>query len=151
MGRDRPRRRRITVLTAFLSCRDALGGRAPRGTSATAAAAAHFVLQTYSPFAQTSLDAALAATLGRIPDGAAKTKGDAFGERVARDFVDQRAGDGRYGPAAYTKAPAPGVWRPTPPAFLPMAVPWLGSMTPLLARRNRQFAPPPPPSLTSRR
>jgi hypothetical protein len=127
--------------------------RAPRGTSATAAAAsaAHFILQTCSPYAQASLDASLAATLGRIPDGTAKTKGVAFGERVARNFVEQRAGDGRYAPVAYTKAPAPGVWRPTPPANLPMAVPWLGGVTPLLVRSNQQFAPPPPPSLTSRR
>jgi hypothetical protein len=47
--------------------------------------------------------------------------------------------------------PAPGIWRPTPPGFLPMTTPWLGRVTPLLVRRVKQFAPPPPPSLTSRR
>jgi hypothetical protein len=51
----------------------------------------------------------------------------------------------------FTKPPAPGVWRPTPPAFAPMAVPWLGGVTPLLVRSATQFAPPPPPALTSER
>jgi hypothetical protein len=32
-----------------------------------------------------------------------------------------------------------------------MAVPWLGGVTPLLVRSATQFAPPPPPALTSRR
>lgn len=32
-----------------------------------------------------------------------------------------------------------------------MAVPWLGGVTPLLVHSAAQFAPPPPPALTSRR
>ena len=127
--------------------------RAPRGTSATAAAAAagHKILETYSPYAQSALDAALAASLAGIPDGAAKTAGLAFGERAAQALIDQRADDGRNAPVLFTKPPAPGVWRPTPPAFAPMAVPWLGGVTPLLVRSATQFAPPPPPALTSTR
>jgi hypothetical protein len=128
-------------------------GRAPHGTSATAAAAAagHKILETYSPYAQSALDADLAASLAEIPDGAAKTNGVAFGERVAQNLIDLRANDGRYAPVFYTKTPAPGVWRPTPPGLLPMAVPWLGGVTPLLARSAAQFFPPPPPALTSKR
>jgi hypothetical protein len=128
-------------------------GRAPRGTSATAAAAAagHKILETYSPYAQSALDAALATSLARVPDGAAKTAGVAFGERAAQELIDQRAHDGRNAPVLFTKPPAPGVWRPTPPAFAPMAVPWLGGVTPLLVRSATQFAPPPPPALTSTR
>jgi hypothetical protein len=127
--------------------------RAPRGTSATAAAAAaaHRILETYSPYAQTALDAALAASLAGIPDGPGKTNGVAFGERVARDLIDARIGDGRNAPVQFTTPPAPGVWRPTPPAFAPMAAPWLGGVTPLLVRSATQFGPPPPPALTSRR
>ena len=125
---------------------------APRHASATAAAAAdHKILETYSPYAQAALDNALAASLASVPDGAAKTAGVAYGERVAQDLIDLRAHDGRYAPVQYTRAPAPGVWRPTPPAFAPMAVPWLGGVTPLLARGVAQFAPPAPPALTSRR
>ncbi|MFC7530899.1 vanadium-dependent haloperoxidase [Actinoplanes sp. GCM10030250] len=126
---------------------------APPHASATAAAAAaaHTILETYSPYAQAALDTALAASLARVPDGAAKTAGIAYGELVARDLVELRAHDGRNAPVQYTPAPAPGVWRPTPPAYAPMAAPWLGGVTPLLARSAAQFAPPAPPSLTSRR
>lgn len=127
--------------------------RAPAGASATAAAAAaaHKILETYSPYAQSALDADLAASLAGIPDGTAKADGVAFGERVAQELIDARAHDGRNAPVFFTKPPAPGVWRPTPPAFAPMAVPWLGGVTPLLVHSATQFAPPPPPALTSRR
>jgi hypothetical protein len=126
---------------------------APRHASATAAAAAaaHKVLVTYSPGAQASLDAALTATLATVPDGPAKTDGVAFGERAAQHIIDLRAHDGRNGPTLFTTPPAPGVWRPTPPAFAPMAVPWMGGVTPLLVRDSVQFAPPRPPALTSAR
>jgi len=128
-------------------------GRAPRGTSATAAAAAaaHKILETYSPYAQSALDAALAASLAGLPDGSAKTRGIAFGERAAEVVIQQRVNDGRNGPTLFTKAPAPGVWRPTPPTFLPMLVPWLGGVTPQLVHSATQFGPPAPPALTSTR
>jgi hypothetical protein len=127
--------------------------RAPAGASATAAAAAaaHKILETYSPYAQSALDAALAASLAGIPDGPAKAHGVAFGERVAQELIDARAHDGRNAPVFFTKPAAPGVWRPTPPAFASMAVPWLGGVTPLLVHSATQFAPPSPPTLTSRR
>ena len=125
---------------------------APRGSSATAAAvaAAHRVLVTYSPYAQATLDSAYAASLAQIPDGKAKTRGIAFGLGAADNLITARANDGRDAPIFFTKPPAPGVWRPTPPAFATMLDPWLGSVTPLLVRSATQFAPPPPPSLTSR-
>lgn len=127
--------------------------RAPRGTSGTAAAAAagHKILETYSPYAQAALDAALATSLAGIPDGAAKTNGVAFGEQAAQNLINLRANDGRNAPVLFTKPAAPGVWRPTPPALAPMAVPWLGGTTPLLVHSATQFAPPAPPTLTSKR
>ncbi|WP_328468346.1 vanadium-dependent haloperoxidase [Actinoplanes sp. NBC_00393] len=108
-------------------------------------------MTTYSPYARSTLDDALAKSLALVPDGAARTAGVAYGERVAQDIIDLRADDGRNAPVQYTRAPAPGVWRPTPPAYASMAVPWLGGVTPLLARSAAQFAPPAPPALTSRR
>ena len=128
--------------------------RAPRRTSAQAAAvaAAHEVLVTYSPYAQANLDAAYAMSLAQIPDGKAKTHGIAFGILAADNLIAMRANDGRNAPVLFTQPPAPGVWRPTPPAFLPMAVPWMGSVTPLLLRSGAQFGEPgPPPALTSAR
>jgi len=126
---------------------------APRGTSAQAAAvaAAHKILVTYSPYAQTTLDAAYAESLGQLPDGKAKTRGITFGIRAADNIIALRANDGRNAPILFTKPAAPGVWRPTPPAFAPMVDPWMGFVTPLLVRSATQFAPPPPPALTSHR
>ena len=126
---------------------------APRGTSAQAAAvaAAHTILVTYVPSAQAALGADYAASLAQLPDGAAKTRGIAFGIRAADSLIGLRAGDGRNAPILFTQPPAPGVWRPTPPAFLPMSAPWLGFVTPLLVHSATQFAPPAPPALTSAR
>jgi hypothetical protein len=128
--------------------------RAPRGTSdqAAAVAAAHQVLVTYVPSAQATLDADYAASLAQIPDSKAKTHGIAFGTRAADHLIRQRAHDGRNAPIFFTEPPAPGVWRPTPPLFLPMSAPWLGFVTPLLVDNATQFGPPhPPPALTSAR
>jgi hypothetical protein len=73
------------------------------------------------------------------------------GEQVARGIVAARIDDGRDAPFAFEPVPVPGVWRPTPPAFLPAVHPWLGAMTPLLLEHASQFRPGPPPPLTSRR
>jgi hypothetical protein len=126
---------------------------ARHGTSAQAAAvaAAHEVLVTYVPSAQATLDTAYAASLAQIPDGRAKTGGIAFGTRAADHLIRLRANDGRNAPILFTRQPAPGVWRPTPPGNLPMSAPWLGFVTPLLVRSPTQFGPPPPPALTSAR
>jgi hypothetical protein len=127
--------------------------RAPRGTSAQAAAvaAAHKILVSYSPYAQATLDTAYAASLAQIPDGKAKTHGIAFGTRAADNLIRLRADDGRNAPILFTQPPAPGIWRPTPPAFAPMVDPWMGFVTPLLVHSATQFAPPDPPALTSAR
>jgi hypothetical protein len=127
--------------------------RARRGTSAQAAAvaAAHKVLVTYSPAAQPTLDAAYAASLAQLPDGQAKDRGIAFGIRAAEHLIRLRANDGRDATIPFTQPPAPGVWRSTPPALLPFSAPQLGFVTPLLVRGATQFAPPPPPALTSAR
>jgi hypothetical protein len=127
--------------------------RAPRRASAQAAAvaAAHKVLVTYVPSAQTTLDAAYAASLAQLPDGKAKTRGITYGTRVADHLIRLRADDGRNAPIQFMKPPAPGVWRPTPPGFASMVDPWLGFVTPLLVHSPTQFAPPPRPALTSAR
>jgi hypothetical protein len=127
---------------------------ARHGTSSQAAAvaAAHEVLVTYVPSTRGTLDAAYAASLTQIPDGKAKVQGIAFGIRAADHLIRLRAHDGRNDESIqFTRAPAPGVWRPTPPANLPMTTPWLGFVTPLLVRSPLQFGPPPPPTLTSAR
>ena len=127
--------------------------QAPRGSSAQAAAvaAAHKVLVTYVPSAQADLDAHYAESLAQISDGTAKTRGIAFGTGAADSLIRLRAHDGRNAPIVFAQPPAPGVWRPTPPAQAPMSAPWLGFVTPLLVHSATQFAPPAPPALTSAR
>ena len=66
--------------------------RAPHGASpqAAAATAAHRVLMTYfgsSPTIAANLDAALAASLGQIPDGVSKDQGIHYGERAAERII----------------------------------------------------------------
>jgi hypothetical protein len=123
----------------------------PRDASvqAAAVAAAHQILVTYSPYATATLDQAYANSLNSIPDGDAKTEGVQFGTDVANNLIDLRSDDGRNAPIFYTKPPAPGVWRPTPPGFVPMLDPWFGYITPMLVHSANQFAPPPPPTITS--
>jgi hypothetical protein len=132
---------------------------APQGASsqAAAAAAAYKVLVEYSPATQRAgLDTAYAASLAKVPEGEAKTRGVTFGNLAADTLIKQRVDDGRNPaptwapPASVAGESAPGVWSPTPPAFLPGVVPWMGSVTPLLVRSGTQFGEPgPPPTMTS--
>jgi hypothetical protein len=124
----------------------------PPGASpeAAVAAAAYGVLVSYFPAQQPSLDVAYAASLAAIPDGPAEDRGVLVGQQVAAGLIAARIGDGRDDPEAFTPTPAPGVWRPTPPAFLPALTPWMATMKPLLLTDAAQFRPGPPPALDSR-
>jgi hypothetical protein len=126
---------------------------APAGASdeAAAAAAAHRILETYSPYAQVALDGAYATALAGIPDGQAKTDGIAYGTLTANNIIALRANDGRNANITYNKSPGPGIWRPTPPANLAMFVPWMGAVKPLVVKSGAQFGEPGLPySLTSK-
>ncbi|MFJ3306905.1 vanadium-dependent haloperoxidase [Streptomyces sp. NPDC086549] len=127
--------------------------RGPSTASPEAAAvtAAHRVLLTYFPASRAALDAAYADSLARIPEDSAKTQGVAFGERAAEHIIDLREGDGRYASVEFTAAPAPGVWRPTPPGHLPFIDTWLGRLRPMLLTSPAQFRPGAPPALPSAR
>jgi hypothetical protein len=131
----------------------ALHARRPANASdvAAVAAAAHHVLETYSPYAQAALDTEYATALAAIPNGGAKTRGIALGTRSANRLIALRVNDGRNGPTTFDLASAPGVWRPTTPGVT-MFVPWMGGVKPLVLRSAVQFGEPgPPPALTSDR
>lgn len=125
--------------------------RGPRSASpeAAAAAAAHDVLLNYFPASAGRLNAAYAASLAKIPGGPAKFLGVRYGQRAAAHFIALRVGDGRQAPVTFDVPPAPGVWRPTPPAFAPMFDPWLGQVRPLLIESGAQFDPGRQPAMTS--
>ena len=125
--------------------------RGPRAASpqAAAAVAAHDVLLEYFPASQTRLDTALAASLAEVPDGDPKEQGIRYGGSAADRLIQLRADDGRFAPVTFDDPPAPGVWRPTPPAFAPFFDPWMAQMRPLALKSPSQFRPGPPPALTS--
>jgi hypothetical protein len=129
--------------------------KAPKGASpeAAAAVAAHDVLQYYfgssNTTIATNLDAALATSLGQIPDGVPKDQGMRYGARAAERLIELRANDGRFAPITFDTPVVPGVWRPTPTAFLPFLDPWLSHVTPFTLDSDSQFRPGPPPALGS--
>jgi VCPO second helical-bundle domain len=129
---------------------------APAGASAEAAivqAAYETLANSFPPSAATLLTARDASLLG-IAAGQPKIDGIDVGHRAALEIIALRTGDGRQTPIGSTslfptKTPGPGVWRLTPPAYLPPQIPWAGSMTPFVLKSADQFLPPPPPSLSS--
>jgi hypothetical protein len=134
---------------------------APLGASADAAAvaAAYKVLKNYFPVAP-NLDAAYAASLALIPNGSAKNSGIATGEAAAAQMIALRLNDGSSPAQFYLPTSIdPGVWQLTPSC--PMAggvnFQWQ-NMTPFGVKSApgshawiAQFAPGPPPALTSNR
>jgi hypothetical protein len=133
--------------------------KAPKGASpqAAAAVAAHGVLIEYfgsGDFANSdsiaaNLKAALATSLGQIPDGVPKEQGIRYGERAAERLVELREDDGRFAPIVFNVPLAAGVWRPTPPALAPFFGPWLGQVEPFVLDSPSQFRPGPPPAISS--
>jgi len=80
--------------------------------------------------------------------------GVAVGQQAALNLVLKRANDGFFpaNPETFTGSTEPGQWRPTPPAFAPMATPWLGNVTPFVLKdREGVLNEPDPPLLTSGR
>jgi hypothetical protein len=129
---------------------------APRGASVDAAVveAAYRTLVNFFPTQAGTLDPLHAEALLAIPDGQAKTDGEAVGAQAAADIINVRAGDGRMTPIGTTspfptKTPGPGVWRLTPTAYAPPQTPWVGQVRPFILRGADQFRPDAPPSLSS--
>lgn len=80
--------------------------------------------------------------------------GVAIGQHAALNIILNRANDGAFppNPEIFIGGTEPGQWRPTPPAFAPMAGPWIGDMTPFVQKdREGLLNEPKPPALTSGR
>ncbi len=69
------------------------------------------------------LDAALSATLAKIPDGQAKTDGVSLGKQVGEQTVALRVGDGADAKVAFNPKPGVGAYLPTPPQALAAVLP----------------------------
>jgi hypothetical protein len=132
--------------------------RARAGASAEAAAAtaAHRVLTQYLsavPGVTATLDAALASSLGAIPDGRAKSDGIATGEAAAAALIKKRENDGSAPPAFSMPASSdPGVWQLTPscPAAGGVFLQW-GNVKTFGIPGVSRYLLDPPPALTSRK
>src|SRR5207247_1272748 len=116
---------------------------------AAASAAAHDALVNLFPAAASSFDTLYAAILAAIPDGPQKTAGIVWGEFVANQILAARANDGSDAIVPPPGGSGPGVWVPTPPAFLPYLLPQWGFVTPFAMSSSAQFRPPGPPALDS--
>ncbi len=123
----------------------------PAGASreAAASAAAHEALVNLFPAAKSSFDALHAAILAAVPNGAQKIAGIVWGEFVADQILASRADDGWNATVLPPGGSGPGVWVPTPPAFLPYLLPQWGFVVPFAMSSSSQFRPPGPPSLDS--
>ncbi len=119
--------------------------------AAAAAKAAHDVLVSRFPAQAAALDTTYQQYLST--NGlSASDPGVAVGAAAAAGIIAFRAADGSFPeppPPPFTGGTAPGVWRPTPPAFLPMLAPWIGNVTPFTLTRPSKFSAAPPPALTS--
>ena len=118
---------------------------------AAASTAAHGALVNLFPASASSFDALHAAILADIPDGPQKTAGIVWGEFVANQILAVRANDGSNAIVQPPGGSGPGVWVPTPPAFLPYLLPQWGFVVPFAMITSSQFRPPGPPSLDSER
>jgi PAP2 superfamily len=116
---------------------------------AAASAAAHRALVDLFPASASSFDALHAAILAAIPDGPDKIAGIVWGEFVAGQILVTRANDGSNAIVPPPGGSGPGVWIPTPPAFLPYLLPQWGFVVPFAMSTSSQFRPPGPPSLDS--
>ena len=121
----------------------------PASAEAAAVTAAHDVLLALFPAQVVDLNAKYAASLAALPDGVAKVNGIAVGQQAASALLNLRAQDGRDAAASYVPGSGPGVWVPTPPAFLAAQAPETPFVQPFALRSASQFRPAAPPDLTS--
>ncbi len=141
------------AIQAFEGRFESYGGSIPNASGspvAAAATAAHDVLVARFPSQSGTLDTLLDNYLNGL--GLTEDAGMAIGHQAAANILNLRAGDGSFpsNPEVFIGGTEPGEWRPTLPAFAPMATPWLGAVTPFTLKDATQLrASPPPPSLGS--
>ena len=127
--------------------------RVTRPASAYAAAveAGHVILLAEFPGQRSLLDETRRRLLAAVPESAERENGIETGAAAARDLLALRRHDGRNVTVTHASGLAPGVWRPTPPAFLAMNTAFLAHVTPFVLAAPGQVRPAGPPPLTSPR
>jgi hypothetical protein len=116
---------------------------------AAAAQAAYDVLKVLYPTRLAVFEMELANSLDGIEENRMR-QGIRVGEIVAAQLLAARANDGwNATPPSYLLSLTPGNWQPTPPAFALAGFTHYPAVIPFAITSNTQFAPNPPPSLTS--
>jgi hypothetical protein len=118
--------------------------------------AAYTTLVSIYPSQKPTFDQDLVASLTSIASGSAAensvsiARGATWGQTVANAILAWRSTDGfTPPPPPFLGGSAPGVWRPTPPAFQPAAGVQFSYMTPWAIQSPSQFRPSGPPAVTS--
>jgi hypothetical protein len=98
-------------------------GHTRASSEVAAATAAYVTLRHYFPASATALDNDFRVMLGTVHLGADTLHGIWIGWMASVQVIHQRAEDGRDAPVPQPGSEPfePGEWRPTPPAFAPMA------------------------------
>jgi hypothetical protein len=123
----------------------------PASTYTAAVEAGYRVLLAELPTQHASLQKTYASLLAGVPESVASRNGAKVGAQVARQLLALRAHDGRNAVIAYEPGSGPGLWVPTPPAFLPATSAFLADVVPFTMRSPSQFRPAGPPRLRSKR
>src|SRR3954470_14834584 len=148
----------ISIQGGFKTWGPRIKSQARASANAAAVEAAYGTLSHYFPAPRAAgspdLDAAYAESLAAIADGPAKARGIAVGRKAAQYVISVRTGDGIALPIGSTSAlpvlpVAAGLWRLTPPGFLPPQTPWIVSMKPYVLRGSSGVLSTPPPALSS--
>jgi hypothetical protein len=149
-------RQTAIIQSAVYEAVNAVTGRYPPGRAqldaapgasidAAVAAANRATLSRLFPAQQAAIGHAYETALGSIPDGPAKSRGIAVGEKAAAAILALRADDGAGAPESYRPHTSVGVYVPT---ALPVVPQWPGR-TPWFMTSPDQFRPGPPPALSS--
>ncbi|CAN5450134.1 vanadium-dependent haloperoxidase [soil metagenome] len=132
---------RTWALAWWAADRAIIGRKDGPFVDAAVASAVHDVLVALVPERKGALDDAL--------DGGADQAGSASGSRAAAEVLAERSNDGLDSQSVERPfalpAPAPGVWRPTPPQLQEARQAGVRDATPFLLRSVDQFRPGPPP------
>ena len=122
----------------------------PASADAAVAAAAHDILVALFPVRRPISTQSTRRALNALPDDAARANGVAVGQQAAAAILVARANDGRDATVTYIPGSGPGVYVPTPPAFLAALSPETPLVQPFALKSASQFRPDPPPTLDSR-
>ena len=109
----------------------------------------YVVLLAMVPAQRSAFEGAYKSIIGTIPEGEARERGVAFGEQVAKLFLEVRANDGMNVTGEYKPLTGAGQWKPTPPAVAPMALPNLVNVLPFTTKTFGFLKVEGPPALDS--